>query len=180
MAKSLGILELRSISRGILAADAMVKTSPCDLQVMRMTCPGKILVIVSGESDEVMEAMEAGKKVAEGFLMDQYAIHSVSPAILSAIKHKYTPGEVDAIGILEAAHIASGLSALDQALKEASVSLVRLTLGQAIGGKLVYIITGNVSSVEQALDASLKVIPPKFVVDYTVIPSPSSVMKNFL
>ncbi|MFD3446723.1 BMC domain-containing protein [Microbacteriaceae bacterium 4G12] len=180
MSESLGILELRSISRGIQAADAMTKKSPCDLQVLRMTCPGKILVIVSGESAEVLEAMEVGTKVAERFLMDQYIIHSISPAILTAMKHKYTPGEMDAIGILETIHIASGLSALDKSLKEADVRLIKLSLGQSIGGKLVYVITGSVSNVEQAIHASLKAIPQKLIVDYTVIPSPSSVIKNFL
>ncbi|MBC8921486.1 BMC domain-containing protein, partial [Escherichia coli] len=46
--QSLGILELRSISKGYEMADVFLKAGNVTLFTFRPTCPGKFLIILQG------------------------------------------------------------------------------------------------------------------------------------
>lgn len=180
MSNAIGVLELRSISRGYFTTDKIFKIAPVEIQYVRSTCPGKILIIVSGDTQAVHEAIEAGQETADRFLVDKCIIHSVHPAIIHGLKNKYEQSVADSLGIVELNHIALGISALNKALKEADVQLVKLTLGQMIGGKIVFIITGGVSQIHQALTCSLEGIHSKYIVDSSEIHSPSMELKHLI
>jgi microcompartment protein CcmL/EutN len=61
MGIAVGIIELRSMARSFLVADRCMKTAPVDLQI-RITCPGKSLLMMSGEISAVQSAVELGKR----------------------------------------------------------------------------------------------------------------------
>ncbi|XOS94495.1 BMC domain-containing protein [Brevibacillus laterosporus] len=67
---------------------------------------------------------------------------------------------------------------MNLALKGAHTFLKRINLGMGIGGKLVAVITGSVSDVEQAMDIAVTSIDQKRIVHYTVMPSPSEEIKK--
>ena len=46
--EALGMIELNSISQGILAADAVLKAANVEIMRAQPVCPGKYVVIVSG------------------------------------------------------------------------------------------------------------------------------------
>ena len=76
--------------------------------------------------------------------------------------------------MFETRNASSGFLSLDAALKSADVQLLRLWLGQFIGGKFCYVLGGGVSAVKSAVAAAAAAIPAKDKVDSRVIPSPDA------
>ena len=58
---TLGFLELNSISKGILAADEMIKAADIALIAARPSCPGKYQILITGEVSSVEAALDAGQ-----------------------------------------------------------------------------------------------------------------------
>ena len=70
---------------------------------------------------------------------------------------------------------------LDKTLKSGDLVLVKLQLSFAIGGKLVYIVAGDLSSLEYALKESENVVREKEVIYKTGIPSvDSQIIKSLI
>ncbi|MCR8982686.1 BMC domain-containing protein [Brevibacillus laterosporus] len=178
MSSSIGILELRSISKGYETADFMLKKSTVDIHHMRSICPGKFLIIVSGDTANVQESMETAKQASKDFLVSEFILNGVHNDIVNGLKKSYSTEPINAIGIFETSNVSSGIYAINLALKGAHTFLKRINLGMGIGGKLVAIITGSVSDVEQAMDIAVTSIDQKRIVHYTVMPSPSEEIKK--
>lgn len=180
MNKSIGALEFRSISRGIYVSDAIVKKANVEIIYYKTICPGKFLVIVAGDEGEVDEAITYGESIDDGSLVDRFRIHAVTPAIIDAFKGRYVPNDsMDAVGLIETFKVCSGIQALDQVLKAGDVKLVKIFLAFAIGGKLVFIVTGTVSSIEYSFSACKKYLSESEAKNMAIIPSPSKeILKN--
>ncbi|HRC58772.1 MAG TPA: BMC domain-containing protein, partial [Kofleriaceae bacterium] len=67
---ALGVLELSSIARGVVAIDAALKRSPALLVTSRAVSAGKHLACFEGGVAEVQEAMAAGRAAAGKLLLD--------------------------------------------------------------------------------------------------------------
>lgn len=67
MANAIGMIELSSIARGIITADAMLKAGQVDMITASSTCPGKYIAIVHGEVAAVEASMAAGITTAGTF-----------------------------------------------------------------------------------------------------------------
>ena len=61
MGKSIGLVELKSIPVGVQTADEMLKAANVDLLVATAICPGKYIIIISGQVGAVKSSMETGK-----------------------------------------------------------------------------------------------------------------------
>ena len=81
---------------------------------------------------------------------------------------------------METVNVTSSLISLDIALKSASVKLVKLVIGNGIGGKSYFVVTGSVSSVEEAINIAESIIEPKKIIHKTIIPSPSKILLDNL
>src|SRR6185369_14100513 len=68
---ALGVLEIGSIARGVVVADAALKRAPAVLLSSRAVSGGKHLVMLEGGVAEVEEAMAAGKHMAGDLLLDR-------------------------------------------------------------------------------------------------------------
>ena len=53
MSKAIGMVEYKTVSAGITAADTMVKTSEIEVIQASTVCPGKYIVLVTGELSAV-------------------------------------------------------------------------------------------------------------------------------
>ncbi|WP_032120541.1 BMC domain-containing protein [Clostridium amazonitimonense] len=179
MKKALGILEFSSISKGIEVSDVLLKASFVEVEILKHICPGKFLTIISGETEEVKEAIEKAKGEEEKKLVEGTVITNASYEMLNALKKRPTIINFNAIGIMEFNTMASALIALDIALKSSDVQLVKLVLGNGIAGKAYFIINGSVSSVEEGIGASKAHVSPNKIIHSAVIPSPSEfLLKN--
>jgi microcompartment protein CcmL/EutN len=68
---AIALVELESIARGYVVADAMVKKAPVHLRMTEAITPGKFLVLVDGEVADVECAFGEGVAVAGSGLIDK-------------------------------------------------------------------------------------------------------------
>lgn len=149
---ALGLLELCSVARGMRAADATVKRAPVRLRRMGSVQPGKYLIFLQGGVDEVGEALKAGAEVAAETLIDHLFL-PLPHADLTAVLDSHRSPELRSLGILEAYSVAGILRGADAALKHAQVDSISLRLADGLGGKAVFVLTGEQHDVEEALMA---------------------------
>lgn len=181
MNKSIGALEFRSISKGIEVSNEIIKKSEVEIIFFKTICPGKFLVIVTGDEGEVDEAIMYGETIGEGTIVDSFRVHAVSTPIIEAFRNKYSSKEVaGALGIMETSKVCAGIKALDKALKSSDIKLVKMQLAFGIGGKLVYIVTGTLSSIEYGLREGKEVLTKSEHANISIIPSPSRDMTKHL
>ncbi|MBU3812504.1 MAG: BMC domain-containing protein [Candidatus Niameybacter stercoravium] len=181
MNKSIGALEFRSISKGIEVSNEIVKKANVEIIYFKTICPGKFLVIVTGDEGEVNEAIDYGVIIAENTLVDSFKVHAVSTPIIAAFKNKYDSKEIaDAVGIMETTKVCAGIKALDAALKSSDIKLIKMHLAFGIGGKLVYIVTGTLSSIEYGLAQGKTQLSKTEAANISIIPSPSPEMTKYL
>ncbi|WP_167958758.1 BMC domain-containing protein [Anaerosporobacter faecicola] len=174
MSKSIGALEFQSISKGMYIADAIVKKADVEILYFRTICPGKFLVIISGDEDAIDEAIDCGEDLAEKTLVDSFRVHNVSPEIIDGFRNRYNrPSYIDAVGIIETRKVCTGIRVLDLVLKAADVSLIKIYMAFAIGGKLVFLVTGSVSSIEYAFQEGKSLLSEYESANIAIIPSPS-------
>ena len=61
MSKALGMIEFKTVSAGVTAADAMVKTAAVELVEAQAVCPGKYIALIKGDLSAVDAAVETAK-----------------------------------------------------------------------------------------------------------------------
>ena len=170
---SLGLLETNSIARGVIAGDAMLKAAEVTLLKAGAVCPGKYTVVIYGEVAAVSAAMDAGKRYAGDYLVDDLTIASLDPQMVQAITGGHPPSEISAMGVMEFYTISAAVVAGDLAAKAAEVRLMEVRLGLGIGGKSYVTLCGEVAAVQAAIDAGT--VPSRkddTLVSTCVIPSP--------
>jgi microcompartment protein CcmL/EutN len=182
MLRAIGLVELTSIAKGIQVADVMVKTADVDILVATPVCPGKYFVLVHGDVAAVESAVAAGVRIGREYVVDEFILANVHPSVYPAITSTVEITEIHALGVLEGFSIASMIVAADSALKAADVEAIELRLGTGIGGKSFFTMTGDVASVNAAVESGAqKAIEKGFLVEKVVIPSPSKkLMKSLL
>ncbi len=173
MIRTIGLIELNSIVKGIEAADAMIKAAEVDLILANAICPGKYIVLISGDVGAVKAALEAGKEIGKQYIVDDLILPSIHAQIINAINGSTQVGEVNAIGAMEFFSIATCIVAADAAAKAAAINLIEIRLGFAIGGKSFVTFSGDVSEVKEAVEAG-SIIGKKngMLLTKVVIPSP--------
>jgi microcompartment protein CcmL/EutN len=150
---SIGLIEVTSIAVGHLAEDAMLKTAPVELLLARTICSGKYLIVVGGDVASVQAAVEAGASVAAGALVEQRLIPHVHPSVFPAIAMAVdlTPEHAKALGIIETFSASSIIEVADAAVKSADVTLLRIHVATAIGGKGFVLLAGEIADVDAAV-----------------------------
>lgn len=172
---TIGLLELTSIGMGHHVQDAMLKAANVQLLLARTICSGKYLVVVGGDVASVRSSVDAGSTLAEGALIEQRVIPRIHPSVFPAISMTVDlkAEECDALGVIETFSAASIIDAADAAAKSAHVTLFRVHLAMAIGGKGFMLFTGDVSSVEAAVEAGAAAAAAEgMLVSRVVIPAP--------
>lgn len=149
---ALGLLELESIAVGIETGDAMAKRAPIEVLLAGTVQPGKYLVLVGGAVADVEEALEAGRAVGRGAILDSVFLPNVHPAVVAAVAGARLRGSGEALGVIEAPTVAGIIAAADAGMKGARVRLLELRLADGLGGKGYLLFDGAVSDVEAAVE----------------------------
>jgi len=171
MAKAIGMVELSSIARGIETSDYMVKAAQVELIRSSTVCPGKYMVIISGETGDVKASMAEGMKQGGEYVVDSLLLPNVHPQLIPAISMTTQVPHGGAVGVLEFYSVASAIVAADVAAKAANVTLIEVRIGYAIGGKGYVTLTGDVGAVRAAVAAAAE--NAELLVGTTVIPRPA-------
>jgi microcompartment protein CcmL/EutN len=168
------MIELNSIAKGVHVGDEMLKTADVELIMAQPICAGKYMVLVSGDVDSVERASEVGKEVAGEFLVDDFVIPNVHSSIFPALTATTQIHAIDSLGVIETFSVASSIMAADAAVKAADVDIIEIRCATGLGGKSFLYLTGDVSSVNSAMDAGIDVLQGTgLVLSHVIIPSPS-------
>ncbi len=151
----------------------MAKTADVEIQVMKTLCPGKFMVLVSGDVSSVQQSVTAGVELAEDKSVDHFVIPNIHSSILPAIGGGNELPVVRAVGVIETYSVASAIEATDAAVKAADVQPVRLHMAFGIGGKAYCVLCGEVADVKTAVATGSALAAEKgFLVSSIVIPRP--------
>lgn len=170
---TIGMIELNSIAKGVETADFMIKAAAVDLLVSKPICPGKYLILITGDVGAVNSSVDEGMANGGQFIVDSLVISRVHPDLINAINQSTDIGEVNSVGVIEYFSIATAIVGADAAAKAARVKLIEVRLGIGIGGKAFVTLSGDVSAVTEAVEAGARIGKDKgMLVTKVVIPSP--------
>lgn len=172
MSSAIGVLELNSIARGIEVTDFMLKASQIDLVRSSTICPGKYVIIISGDTGNVRSSLAEGEKRGAECVVDTLMLPNAHPQLVPAIALTSQTALQGALGVLEFFSVTGAIKAADFAAKAANISLIEIRIGYAIGGKGFVTLTGDVGSVRTAVSAAAK--NAEMLVNTAVIPRPDS------
>ena len=154
MTDAIGMLEFNSIVKGIETCDLMLKAASVRALRCCSVCPGKYIALISGDTGSVNASMDVGQKAGGEYIVDSLRIPKTHAQLIPAISGTTEVERGEAVGGLEFFSIASAILAADEAPKAASVRLIEVKIGYAVGGKGVVLFTGDVGAVQQALEAA--------------------------
>ncbi len=160
MKKAIGMVEYKTVSTGVKAADIIVKTADVELLQAQTVCPGKFIVMYAGDLSAVRAATDAAQRPHE--------------SIFRALTCTSDIGDVKALGVLETFTAAAIIVAADHAAKTADVELFEIRVARGMCGKSYLFLTGTVAAVTEAIaSAAAKVGEDGVLLDTAVIPNPS-------
>ena len=85
MPKAIAMVEYLTVATGIQAADTMVKTAEVELLEAEVVCPGKYIVLISGDLSAVRAAVDNSKAQHPDKLIDSFVLGNPHEAIFPAI-----------------------------------------------------------------------------------------------
>ncbi len=174
-AKSIAVLELSSVGIGYVIEDTMLKAASVDLLIARTICSGKYLIVVGGLVSDVQAAMEAGLTAADEAIIDHLVLPNVHESIFPALGQSVmlSSDEMGALGVIETFSGTSALAAADAAAKAARITLFRIHVAMALGGKGLVMMTGSVSDVRTGVQTGAEAARERgLLVSEIVIPRP--------
>ena len=170
---SIGLIEVKNISRGIKITDEMLKSAGVSLIQSGAVCPGKFVTIIGGDLSSIQAAVERAELIAEDALIDKFVIGNLGEKVFEAMCGTAVVKEKKALGIIETFTAASAIEAADAAVKAAVVSLIEVRVARGMGGKCFVSMTGNVADVKAAVEAGARIASKTGVLINTeVIASP--------
>lgn len=173
MSKAIGMAEFSTVSAGIASADLMIKTAEVEVIESATVCPGKYIVIISGELSAVKASVDAAKAFKPEKVIDSFVLGNPHDSIFSAIYGTAQPENVAALGVMESFSAATAIVAADAAAKTAMVDLIELRLARGMCGKSYLLLTGSVSAVTAAIDRAVNEAGDRgMLLDSSVIPNP--------
>jgi microcompartment protein CcmL/EutN len=153
---ALGVLEITTIARGVVVADAALKRAPAVLLSSRAVSGGKHLVMLEGGVAEVEEAMAAGKHMAGDLLLDRVELPAADDQVwpmlgapVAAPDWTDDP-EAEAVLIIETSTVCAAIAAADAACKVAYVVVRDVRFAVDLAGKAYFTLTGSLDAIEAA------------------------------
>jgi bacterial microcompartment shell protein len=157
---ALGVLEIGTIARGVVVADAALKRAPAVLLSSRAVSGGKHLVMLEGGVAEVDEAMRAGVAAAGDLLLDRVELAAADDQIWPMLGAPVTALDwagdprAEAVAILETRTVCAAIAAADAACKMAEVVVRDVRFAVDLAGKAYFTLTGSLDSIDAAADAA--------------------------
>ncbi len=179
--KSIGIIEVSSIAKGIELCDHMIKAAEITVVEAMPMCPGKYVIIICGDVADVKHSVETASNEAGAALVDKLVIPNIHEQVFGAVNCTVHIDSIEALGIIETYSVASGIRSADTAVKAASIDLIEIRLSRGMGGKSYITLTGSVGAVKAAVTAGCEAAREEgLLAGYSVIPSPHSELKRFI
>lgn len=176
---AIGFVECKFIAAGCAIADEMLKAADVQLQFARKNCPGRLQILVTGDVASVSAAVDMALLQSEK-VVDYVVLPRVDRRVTDAFFKTVHIDTTKALGIMEYSHVVSAVAAADKAVKAADVVLLGLNDGRGTNGKSYFVLSGELSAVEAALDAAAVVQTKGKLLSRAVIPHPHPSLHIFL
>jgi microcompartment protein CcmL/EutN len=174
MNKAIGMVEYKTVSTGIKAADLIVKTADVELIQAQTVCPGKFIILFSGDLSAIRVSVDAVQKEYSESLIDSFVLGNPHESIFKALSCTSEIENIAALGVIETFTGASAIVAADHAAKTAQVDIFEIRVCRGMCGKSYVLLTGSVAAVSEAVESSVALIKEEgMILDYAIIPSPS-------
>jgi len=181
MEPAIGLIEFNSIASGILATDAMAKKAEVTVVDSRSICPGKYIVLVTGDVEAVEQSLEAGLLAGGGAVTEKMFLPQVHPQVVPALIAATPVRRLQALGVIETFNAPACIIAADAAAKATAIELVLIRVGNGLGGKSFVVITGDWADVEASMAAALdRIREMGALVRKIVIPNPHVDLNDFI
>ena len=151
--KSIGLVELKNVSKGIVVTDEMLKSAGVTLISSGAICPGKFVTIVGGELSAIMAAIQRAELVAEDAMIDKFVIGNLGENVYEAVCGTAQVTKKRALGIIETFTAASAIVAADAAVKAGDIELIEVRIARGMGGKCFVTMTGDIADVKAGVEA---------------------------
>lgn len=173
MKSAIGMIELKTVSSGVTAADAMVKTADVEIVEAMTVCPGKYIAIIKGSLSAVNASIDTVKEKYGMYLINSFVLGNPHESIFPAIYGTVEIEKINALGIFETYDVASIFVAADTAVKTSIVQLVELRIAKGMCGKSYMFLSGEVAAVEAAIEkAKYSIMENGMYLDSSIIPNP--------
>ena len=156
MYQAIGVIELKSIAKGIEATDAALKSAGVSLISAHPACPGKFEIILTGTISNVSSAIDHVKERFDEKLVDVSLMGRIDPQVITSLFGTAMAEKKGSLGIIETYSAASAIKAADIAVKTAKVAIFELRVSRGMGGKGVCLVTGDVGDVTAAVEAGAR------------------------
>lgn len=153
MYQAVGVIEIKSIAKGIEATDAALKSAGINLISAHPACPGKFEMILTGTISNVTSAVEHVKERFDEKLVDYSIMGRIDPQVITALFGTQPSEKKGSLGIIETFSAASAIKAADIAVKTAKVEIFELRVSRGMGGKGVVLVTGEIGDVSAAVES---------------------------
>jgi microcompartment protein CcmL/EutN len=155
MYRAIGVIELKSIPKGVEAADAALKSAGIEMVSAHPACPGKYEIILTGSISNVSAAVNHVLQRFEGYVIDSSVMGRIDPQVISALFGTQTEQEKQgSLGLVETFSAASAIRCADIAVKTARVSIYDLRVSRGMGGKGIIMLTGDIGDVTASVEAA--------------------------
>jgi microcompartment protein CcmL/EutN len=157
---ALGVLEVATIARGVVVADAALKRAPAVLLSSRAVSGGKHLVMLEGGVAEVEEAMAAGALAGGDLVLDRVTLAAADDQVWPMLGAPVAPPDwagdagAEAVAIIETRTVCAAIAAADAACKVADVAVRDVRFAVDLAGKAYFTLTGSLDAIEAAAAAA--------------------------
>ncbi len=173
MFKSVGVIELKSIPKGVEATDAALKSAGVEMVSAHPACPGKYEIILTGSISNVQAAVDHVRSKFENYVIDSSVMGRIDEQVITALFGTQTTAKKGSLGLVETFSAATAIKAADVAVKTAKVEIFDLRVSRGMGGKGVFMLTGEVGDVTAAVEAGANYAKTSGMLSsYSVIAAP--------
>ena len=134
MYKSIGVIELKCVPKGVEAADAALKSAGIEMVSAHPSCPGKYEIILTGSISNVTAAIDHVRERFDGYVIDSSVMGRIDEQVISALFSTNEGKRSGSLGLIETYSASSAIKAADIAVKTARVEIydLRVSRGEVI------------------------------------------------
>ncbi|MBQ7923999.1 MAG: BMC domain-containing protein [Clostridia bacterium] len=153
MFKSIGVIELKSVPKGVEATDAALKSAGVEMVSAHPACPGKYEIILTGSISNVTASVDHVVEKFGNYVIDSSIMGRIDEQVITALFGTQQGVKKGSLGLIETFSAATTIKAADIAVKTARVDIFDLRVSRGMGGKGVVLLTGEVGDVTAAVEA---------------------------
>ncbi|CAK7066110.1 BMC domain-containing protein [Fusobacterium varium] len=181
MKRSLILLEFKNISTGFFVLDEITKNFNVDIEILRLLCPGRYMIICSGNQGEIENLRKYINEIKENEKhkhITERLVSGVDEELLKKINRNVKfSDDVKSLGILEFSNTIQAIETADFIEDESPVEILTIKIGLGMCNKGIVIFTGDTSSVVNIVERIEK-MGLKELISSEVINSPNREFLN--